>query len=67
MQYINICQNMTTFEKRGMGGVSWSILQSFSPSKMRVNIRKIIIGYENCAPIQDRWHVLSFSFPPTQP
>ena len=33
-----------------MGGVS-SILQSFSPSKVRVNIRKIIIGYENCAPI----------------
>ena len=54
---------MTTFEKRGMGGVSLSILQSFSPSKMHVNIRKIIIGYENCAPIQDQWHVLSFSFP----
>ena len=50
MQYTNICQNITTFEKRGMGGVSLSILQSFSPSKMRVNIRKIIIGYENCAP-----------------
>ena len=64
MQYTNICQNMTTFEKRGMGGVSLSILQSFSPSKMRVNIRKITIGYENCAPIQDQWHVLSFSFPP---
>ena len=44
MQYTNICQNMTTFEKRGMGGVSLSILQSFIPSKMRVNIRKIIIG-----------------------
>ena len=64
MQYTNICQNMTTFEKRGMSGVSSSILQSFSPSKMRVNIRKIIIGYENCDPIQDQWHVLSFSFPP---
>ena len=64
MQYTNICQNMTTFEKRVMGGVSLCILQSFSPSKMRVNIRKIIIGYENCAPIQDQWHVLSFSFPP---
>ena len=53
MQYTNICQNMTTFEKRGMGGISLSILQSFIPSKMRVNIRKIIICYENCAPIQE--------------
>ena len=64
MQYTNISQNMTTFEKRGMGGVSLSIMQSFSPSKMRMNIWKIIIGYENCAPIQDQWYVLSFSFPP---
>ena len=29
-----------------MGGVSLSILQLFSPNKMRVNIWKIIIGYE---------------------